>query len=341
MHRTATPDPAATQPPDLIAGFYAAAAHEDAWGAPWSALCAAFAAETGLLYRQSRASDTVHVLAARNWPGLPARAIVLDPAAPHAAPDNVHVLSATIPLDGTTLVGMGLHRPIAAPRFTEADRRALDGVGRHIASALRLETMLAASRAASDIRSAALDLLPHGVVICTGAGTLVLANRAAHAIAEANDIDIGIGRACLAGLRGPDAIRLEELITSVGGGRAGGTARLSRAAGAPAIAATVAPLPVRLETALAGRWQRTLVMITLRDLGATADASPALLIDLFGLTAAEAGILPQLLAGDTASMIAQTRGVAVSTVKAQVTKVLAKTGAGNLRALATMISSLG
>jgi DNA-binding NarL/FixJ family response regulator len=127
----------------------------------------------------------------------------------------------------------------------------------------------------------------------------------------------------------------------VGGGRAGGTARISRHAGGPVIAATVEPLPVRLETALAGRWHRTLVMISLRDLGATADASPALLIDLFGLTAAEAGILPQLLAGDTASMIAQSRGVAVSTVKAQVSKVLAKTGAGNLRALATMISSLG
>jgi DNA-binding NarL/FixJ family response regulator len=108
------------------------------------------------------------------------------------------------------------------------------------------------------------------------------------------------------------------------------------------LAAIVDPLPLSLAAVAqpAGRGQ-SLVLITLRDLSATSDSAASHLMDLFGLTAAEAGIVPQLLAGDSVSLIAQSRGVAVSTVKAQAAKVLAKTGAANLRALATMIAALG
>ncbi len=63
-------------------------------------------------------------------------------------------------------------------------------------------------------------------------------------------------------------------------------------------------------------------------------------MDLFGLTAAEAAIVPQLLEGDTAHLIAQSRGVSAATVRGQAARVLAKTGAANLRALATMVTAL-
>jgi DNA-binding CsgD family transcriptional regulator len=351
------------QNPDLIAGFYAAATHADRWNGALSALCAAFDADQGLLYRQSRPSGLPTVVAARNWPASAGRVTLVPPAASRASPaaailDSLlppqaggrHIISATVMLDGTALVGMGLHRQVDAPHFTEADRDALDGVGQHVAAALRLEALLEAERTACAIRSAALDQYAHGVLIATGSGTLVFANQAARAIAAAGGLVLGHGPACIGRMRPDEASKLEALITSVAGGGMGGCARITRA-GMPVVAAIVEPLPAGMaDPALIAGLRASglddaagerLALISLRDLGATTDAAASYLIDLFGLTAAEAGIVPQLLAGETVSLIAQSRGVAVSTVKTQAAKVLAKTGAANLRALTTMISALG
>jgi DNA-binding CsgD family transcriptional regulator/GAF domain-containing protein len=375
-----------SQNPDLIAGFYEAAAQAEGWSGAWSALCTAFDAETGLLYRQARPSAPPTILAARNWPqashGLPADRYVpfdtdggdvvprlarsfigQDLAAPRNAaiaavdPEAAfptaafHAMCATLPIDGTALVGMGLHRPVEAPRFTHADRQALDSVGRHVAAALRLEALLASERMTSALRGAALDLHPHGVLITAGDGSLLFANDAARRIAEACGIALGRGRAGIGLLNPDEATRLEALITSAAGGGQGGWTRITRRNAPAVLVATVDPLPVRLAKHAGLSWpegaesdhpaRNAMALITLRDLGATADASPSQLMDLFGLTAAEAGIVPQLLAGDSASLIAQSRGVAQSTVKSQTARILAKTGAANLRALSTMLSVLG
>jgi DNA-binding CsgD family transcriptional regulator/PAS domain-containing protein len=366
-----------TQSPELIAGFYEAAAGAEGWTQAWSALCAAFDADTGLLYRQARPSAPPLILAARNWPlaahGLPAdRYVQMDPSAAEATPRIArsfmgqetaapprsalspfeslealpaaafHVLCATVPLDGTALVGMGLHRP------------ALDCVGRHVAAALRLESLLAAERTASALRGAALDRSPHGVLIAAADGAMLFANRAARAMAQAAGIDLGDGPAGILLPTPDEAAHLQTLIASAAAGGPGGSTRLTRQNAQSVLVAMVESLPVGIaaQTGLsvappadrpaAGQPAATaMALITLRDLGATPDASPSQLIDLFGLTAAEAGIVPQLLAGDSASLIAQSRGVAQSTVKSQTARILAKTGAANLRALSTMLSALG
>jgi DNA-binding CsgD family transcriptional regulator len=366
-----------SQNPDLIAGFYEAAAHSAGWNGAWSALCAAFDADTGLLYRQSQPSAPPLILAARNWPrqahGLPAGRVV--PMAPCHAPRGAHgldgqqspaprmdapaafdplalpasaafhVLRATVPLDGTALVGMGLHRPVESPRFTFADGQALDGVGRHVAAALRLETLLAAERAASALRGAALDLYAHGVIIARADGAVLFANTAARAIGAAGGITLG--HAGIGLCKADEAARLEALIAGVATGGQGGCMRITRRTGPALLAAMVDPLPVAMPeqagvklTDAQPEGCGAMVLITLRDLAATADASPSQLMDLFGLTAAEAGIVPQLLAGDSASLIAQSRGVGMGTVKAQASRVLAKTGAANLRALSAMLAGL-
>jgi len=99
---------------------------------------------------------------------------------------------------------------------------------------------------------------------------------------------------------------------------------------------TVAMLPV----ATPGPHERGFVLITLRDLAATADIAACQLMELFGLTAAEAAIVPQLVEGETAHQIAQSRGVTAATVRGQMARILVKTKAANLRALATMVTVL-
>jgi DNA-binding CsgD family transcriptional regulator len=149
------------------------------------------------------------------------------------------------------------------------------------------------------------------------------------------------GGLCIGGLGGivgctdhKEDAALTALIRAAALGQAGGTTRISRAAGLPILAATVTPLPL----ALAAGHARALALVTIRDLGVASDAGQADWMALFGLTAAEAAILPQIAAGDSMALIAQSRGVNTATVRAQVTRVLEKTGAPNMRALATMIS---
>jgi GAF domain-containing protein len=206
------------QNPDVIAGFYEAASHADGWGGAWSALCTAFSADTGLLYRQSRPASRPQILAVRNWPEASHnvaidRYLQADPDPSHAGTTEApyHVLSSTVLLDGTAMIGLGLHRKPEAPRFTEEDRAALDGVGRHVAVALRLEALLAAERQASAIRGSALDLAPYGVLIANGRGEILFANRAAEEIAAAGGISLGHGRSCIGHMNPHEAEKLEAL----------------------------------------------------------------------------------------------------------------------------------
>ena len=341
------------QDPEIIAGFYEAAARSQGWSDAWSALCTAFEADTGLLYRRSRPAAQPVILASCNWPahthGLAGeKTLRIDPAwleslATQSAPAGkarTDTLCTTAPLEGTALIGMGLHRPVGLPRFTDADRSALDGMSRHVASALRLEALLAAERISSAVRGAAMDLSPHGIVVLNASSTILYANESARRIALEQGVRFGRWTSGMEHLEPNEATRLEALVTSVAGGGAGGCVRITRRDGRAPVAVTIDPLAADIaqQNGLpAGHY----VMATLRDLGATIDAAPSHLMDLFGLTAAEAGIVPQLLCGESVALIAQSRGVAVSTVKAQAGKVLAKTGAPNLRALSMMIAALG
>jgi len=61
---------------------------------------------------------------------------------------------------------------------------------------------------------------------------------------------------------------------------------------------------------------------------------------IYGLTAAEADVAEAAIRGESAATIAAGRGTSEATVRAQLRAVLAKTGAGNLRALAVMAATL-
>ncbi|MEJ0048433.1 MAG: hypothetical protein WDN04_21705 [Rhodospirillales bacterium] len=254
-----------------------------------------------------------------------------------------HVLTTTVPLAGAARAGLGLHRAIAGAQFGGEDRMALDGVGRHVAAALRLEKLLTEERQASAMRGAALDQLSHGAVIVDGHGAILFANDAARDLADTGGLLLGALGDGLSCDHHDEAEHLAGLIYRAAVRGEGGSARITHPGRRTILAATIVPLPLCLAPAgaLAPGTDRRLALVLVRDLAATSDAAQADLMELFGLTGAEAAIVPQLLAGDSASLIAQSRGVAVATIRAQAARVLSKTGAANLRALASMIAALG
>jgi len=256
---------------------------------------------------------------------------------PQSGAGAFHVLGANVPLSGTARAGVGLHRPISEPAFGETDRAALDSVSRHLAAALRLSVQLAAERQASAMRGAALHGLRHGVVVADADGTIMFSNDSAAYIAEEGGLILEGESGRVTCERADEAARLAALIRDAAEGGEGGCARITRGGRRAVLAAVVSPLAETGDDADA----RNLAMVSVRDLGDPSDATETHLMDLFGLTAAEAGILPQLLAGDSAALIAQSRGVQVATIRTQAARVLAKTGASNLRALASMVAALG
>ncbi|MEJ0048434.1 MAG: hypothetical protein WDN04_21710 [Rhodospirillales bacterium] len=54
------------QDPELIAGFYHAAANPDGWDNAWAAVCHAFGAENGLLFEQAHPKAAPRIVAATN-----------------------------------------------------------------------------------------------------------------------------------------------------------------------------------------------------------------------------------------------------------------------------------
>jgi DNA-binding CsgD family transcriptional regulator len=331
------------QDPELIAGFYDAAAHPDRWNNAWAAVCLAFDAENGVLFEQETPSAAPRILAATNWDTATPRLmgefyvqVELD-AAPAVGGISYrshlgHLLTTTVPLEGVARAGLGLHRATTGAEFASTDRTALDNVARHVAAALRLEKLLVEARRASAMRGAALDQFSHGAVIVDAHGAILFANDPALRLAATGGVVLGAAGDGLSCDRADEADRLASLIYRAAARGEVGSARITRPGGRAILAVTVAPLPVAAGAS---------ALVIIRDLAATSDAAQADLMGLFGLTAAEAAIVPQLLAGDSAALIAQSRGVTVATIRAQAARVLAKTGAANLRALASMIAALG
>jgi DNA-binding CsgD family transcriptional regulator/PAS domain-containing protein len=334
------------QDPALVAGFYEAAADATCWAPTLAAVCDAFEAPAGLLFHHPE-DGRPHILASTNWDGLDLPPYVT--AGPRTLEGSgryrigeqgsssaLHLLGASVKLDGSARAGVGLHRPMDAPAFGESDRTALDGMARHLAGALRLAAQLETERAANATLGAALDGIRHGMVIATAEGKVVFCNEAAMRMAYEGGLILGDEGGHISCEDGDEAARFASLLRKAAERGEGGCARMTRSGRRAMLAAVVTPL-----AATETMPSRPLAMVSVRDLADPSDATETHLMDLFNLTAAEAGILPQLLAGDSASLIAQSRGVQVATIRTQAARVLAKTGATNLRALASMVAALG
>lgn len=184
----------------------------------------------------------------------------------------------------------------------------------------------------AEIAAAALHGSDLPLVVTDGSARVVLATPSAERAACAGTIAIDAR-----GLRAilPDeSRRLHAMIARVASGGAGGMLLLSGAEAAP-FAVLVAPLP------FARGEDGRLVLVTLRRLGTCHPDTADRLACLFGLTLAERGVLEGLLLGRSVEEISATRAVSLATVRAQIRQLLMKFGAGNLRDVVRIASSLG
>ena len=269
-----------------------------------------------------------------------------------------HIVGGVYPLGAAGVMPLGLHRPEGAEPFGEAERRIVETILPHLHHAVRIKLRLGGGIAGTEpaLGAAALDAFPAAAIVVDAGMRIVHANLAAEQLTSASTALRMTRRGpppspmLLEACRRSDAIRLSTLVRVVAlmGGPGSGM-RLPAGPGADdptnaALAVVVTPLPSRL---LPQRWAAPdrgtvpgYALILARELGRRPQPAAELLLNIFGLTQAEADVAVALAGGSTTEEVARQRAVGPATIRSQVRIILEKAGARNLRELESILASL-
>ena len=115
---------------------------------------------------------------------------------------------------------------------------------------------------------------------------------------------------------------------------------MSRTGGETSLAVIVSKAPHALQK-LAGDSGQNLACLAIVDPNRQSTPAPEVLMELFGLTQAEARVALQIGAGKSVNEIAEDSGVKVGTIRSQVISIFAKTGLNRQQDVALFVRDLG
>ena len=217
--------------------------------------------------------------------------------------------------------------------FEAAQVRPLAGLMGRLGQAAALSEAL--GRAALDGTLRGLDQVAQAALALDGAGRVIGANPRAEALFDA------AFRVADGGLRIADPRARDEvaaLVAALSPGRAPppGPILVAWRDRRPLVLRALA-LAESVRSPFLGA--RALLLVT--DLEAERRPDPALLTQIFGLTAAEARLAALLAGGASLDEAADGLGLAVETVRSQIKAVVAKTGTGRQGALVSLLGAPG
>lgn len=213
--------------------------------------------------------------------------------------------------------------------FGESEVAALGRLVPHLQRAARLHLQLREVKLQNQVVEAALDQLTFGVVIADAAGRALIVNRAAEEMATAGD-GLLLRGGCLTAHLAEEATALGRAVAGAAqpaarrNGGIGDSLLVSRPSGRRPFAVLIAPLSAHL--ALASEHQAPAALILITDLERQPTVLGRRLIELFGLTPAEACLAAALVAGKRLENIAAERCVRMPTLRTQLRAILDKTG---------------
>jgi PAS domain-containing protein len=190
---------------------------------------------------------------------------------------------------------------------------------------------------------AALDQLQFGVVIADATGRVLLVNRAAQEMTAAKDGLLLCGGRLTAAQPKEATILLRYIGDAVETatrrkGEGGGSLSIARPSGRRPFALSIAPLSP--DGALAAQHQAPAALILITDLGRRPQVLGRRLVELFGLSPAEACLAVGLVAGKRLEDIAEERSVRMPTLRTQMRSILDKTGTDRQADLIRLIVGL-
>ena len=248
-------------------------------------------------------------------------------------------MGAVIRLARDSFATVATNRPGSTKFVEDEDKPRLARVLPHLRRALQLRLTLRRNSPRAPMHAAALDALAFGVVVCAAGGRIVLANKAAEALArEGAGLFLGKSGRGLGAIVAAEAAALSALIDDAAGGGPGGLIRLSGRRGANELIVLVTPLPRTF--ALNGGAHQAYALVTLRSTRDNPSFSAQTLIALFRVSPAQAEIALAIYNGKTPEQIAAERGVAISTLRTHLATIFLRTGTENQRDLVRLLGML-
>ena len=244
-------------------------------------------------------------------------------------------LGAMVQLRPGTVATISIERLHARTLFDEEDKPALQRLIPYVKSALQLRLRHRDENKRGDIYAAALNSLTFGAVICNAQGHIAFANPAAEALAQ-KGAGVVLGRRDLGALVPAEARILSALVNATALGGPGGVLRLTGSDGTTGLFVLVTPLP----RALADDTNAGYAFVSLRSTRDRPAFAESTLMGLFRLSRTQAEVAIALHAGKSPDEIALERGVKISTVRAHLTEIFARTGAENQRDLIRLLGML-
>lgn len=233
------------------------------------------------------------------------------------------------------LIGLAVIRSAGEGPITPEQRAVFDAVAPHARHAVR--TQMALQGRGSALLQGALEALDLAVLVCERDRRIRAASPKAEALLdERTRLSVQDGRLC--GGNDHDSRALSRAVATAGdspAGRAHLLVALRDADGRAPLLAEIAPMPGG-DYALG--FEPT-VLLVLRAPRAHADERTAgVATIMFDLSPAEGAIAADLIAGRTARVIAERRGVAIGTVRSQIRALFDKVG---VRSQIELVAALG
>jgi len=233
-----------------------------------------------------------------------------------------------IPVEPKVKGAVGIHRPREACPFQAEDKRRVAQLLPHLSRAMRLQSKLQGLTRDRQLVLDALEKLSVGMVAVDAQSSLLFANPTAERLLRA-----GLGLTCRHGYLGcTDPTKEDELrrlireagLAAIGRPSESGEAvmALPRLEGRP-LSLMVCPLrPHALPVGAAV----PAVLLIIGDPDARPGTSMQALIQLYGLTAAEARLTAALVNGERLEDYAVRQRISINTVRTQSKQIFAKTG---------------
>ena len=238
-------------------------------------------------------------------------------------------VASVMPLEKQFMGAIGIHRPRDARAFDADDKRRLDMLLPHLSRAMLLQRRLQGLTQDNRIVLDALEKLSVGMIAVDAQATLLFANPTAERLLRAG-LGLNCRQGCLSATDPTKDGELRRLIQQAGlaslgkPSKAGGVLALPRAVGRP-LSLLVCPLRPH---ALTLGPSTPAALLIFGDPDATPSTSTWALIELYGLTPAEAKLMTALVDGERLEDYADRQGISVNTARTQSKQVFAKTGHG-------------
>lgn len=242
--------------------------------------------------------------------------------------DLFYGVGSAIVKQGERDVKMSFVRSERAGRYDEAELLLVKQLMPHLRNAVVLHRELHRLQMLSASATAALEMIPVGVILLTGAGLMMHANRRAQELAaRSGALCFGAGGTLHATNPGATAalrkLMHDAVQTGAGKGLAhGGSLRLAGAGGAE-LQALVTPLPVE-STPFGGD---AMAAIFCSDPQAVVGVLSRTLECMYRMTRAEAKLTEALVNGQSLQQYAEARCLSMNTVRTQLKGAAAKAGA--------------